>query len=649
MVKSVNVKKLDEFMASSNIADDLDQEKLDEIGNKVCRDYEIDLDSRSELDTINKKAMKLAKQAYEKKSFPWPSAANIKYPLITVAAIQFASRCFPEVVPDEKIVNFKITGADPEQQKEARADRVSKYMDYQLTEDIDGWLDGQDKLLHALPITGDCFKKVYYDPLTEKVAVDLLLYDDFVVNSKAKDLKSARRKTHKIYRYTNYITEMVNAGFWIEQDLGNVNTDDNDDDAPRLLLEQHRWLDLDDDGYEEPYIVTADKDSGKVFRIVAGYDTKCIKLFNGKLIRIEQIQYFVKYPFIPSLEGGFYDIGFGTLLYPMNESINTVINQLLDGGTLAITGGGFLARGVKLNAGVVKFKPGEWKTTDTMGQDLRSGVLPLPVKEPSQVLFQLLGLLISAGKDISSVQEAMSGQKPGENVSAATVTALIEQGLKVFSGIYKRIYRSISEELRLIWQLNGKYAKEETYIAILDEKVTLEDFNSQDYDIQPSADPMFSMDIQRVGRAEAMLKISGRPGLNEEMITSDYLKAIKVPQDRMIPPDQKQEPPPDPDQVKLGMEQERLDLEKREAGLKRMKLFAEIENLRAQAVNYIAKAEAEEMGQQLDEYKLFVDELGTYLEKERDSDNTRGATGMEGTPPDKRGVQANRSAQGAVE
>jgi len=386
----MNTKKIEQFIYSNNIAVDLTKEALAKIGQDVVTGYDIDLESRSDTDKINKEAMDLANQTYEKKNFPWPNAANVKYPLITVAAIQFASRAFPELVPDETIVNVKIVGNDDQEQKEARAQRVGRYMDYQLTEEIGGWLDDTDRLLHALPIVGTCFRKVYYDSLLGRVATEFLPYSDVIVNAKVKNLKEARRVSHKFYKYNNYAIEMASADLWLEQNLGNAPSEDNDEDAPHLFIEQHRWLDLDKDGYEEPYIVTVHKESSQVMRIVARYDADSLILKAGKLIRINPTQYFVKYPFIPNPAGTFYDIGFGTLLYPINSSINTTINQLLDGGTLANTGGGFLGRGLRLTKGEVRFAPGEWKQTDIMAGDLKSGIVPLPIREPSQVLFSLL-------------------------------------------------------------------------------------------------------------------------------------------------------------------------------------------------------------------------------------------------------------------
>lgn len=633
----MDTKKIEQFISSANIAVGMKKETLAKIGQDVVTGYKVDLESRSDTDKINKEAMNLANQTYEKKSFPWPNAANVKYPLITVAAIQFASRAFPELVPDETIVNAKIIGKDDQGIKEERARRVGQYMDYQLTEEIGGWMDDTDRLLHVLPIVGTCFRKVYYDSLLGRVATEFLSYADVVVNAKAKNLKEARRTSHKFYKYNNYAIEMAAADLWLEQDLGNAPSEDNDEDAPHLFIEQHRWLDLDDDGYEEPYIVTVHKESSQVMRIVARYDADSLVLKAGKLVRINPIQYFVKYPFIPNPDGKFYDIGFGTLLYPINSSINTTINQLLDSGTLANTGGGFLGRGLRLTKGEVRFVPGEWKQTDIMAGDLKSGIVPLPIREPSQVLFSLLGLLISAGRDISSVQEAMSGEKPGENVSAATVTALIEQGLKVFSGIYKRIYRSFTEELKLIYRLNATFLDEKHYVDVLDEDVNKSDFDTESCDIIPSADPLFTLEAQRVGKAEALMKISGRKGLDEDRITVQYLKAIKAPSDMLLPPDARPPERPDPDMEKIKLERDKFGLEVQTANLQRMKLFAEIEDLRARAISYIAKAEAEEEGIQLASYKAFIDDLGVKTQAMRNEDAR--ISRVEGAPNNAAGVQ----------
>jgi chaperonin GroES len=568
--------------------------------------------------------MKLAKQVYEKKNFPWDNAANVKYPLITVASIQFASRALPEIIPNTGIVKIKIIGKDENGIKRKRGERVAEYMNYQLTEEMVEWLDGTDRLLHVLPIIGTCFRKIYFDSLLGRITSKFLTCDDVIVNAKAENLSTARRVSHKIYKHNNDIYELSAADVWLETDFGLAYSDEgngNDEATPHLFIEQHRWLDLDGDGYEEPYIVTVHKETAKVVRIVARFGDEDVYAKNGKLVRITPAEYFVKYSFIPNPDAGFYDTGFGSLLYPINSSINTIINQLIDSGTLSNMGGGFLSRGVRMKSGNIKFKPGEWKKVESLSQDLRAGIVPLPIKEPSQTLFQLLGLLINAGNDISSIQNAMKGEKPAENVSAATVLALIEQGLKVFGGIYARVHRSLGAEYKMLYRLNEKYLEPTHYFETIDEDdniesraVMQEDFDHNDHDIRPSADPALSLEVQKTARAQALMEISGRPGLNEDEVTKNYLEAIKVPVDGfyILPENRDNKPDPKVEEIysKLDIANEKLEIERQTSHMQRLEIFAKIEDLRADAILKIAKAESEEMGQQLEEYKTFVQELG---------------------------------------
>lgn len=632
----MGLEKLQEYIGNVNIAESLTDEQLSEIGAKVVSGYDIDLLSRSDFDDINKKAMDLAKQVFEKKTFPWEGAAQVKYPLITVASIQFASRAMPEIVPNSGVVKIKVVGQDPGAKKRRRGERVVEYMNYQITEEMTEWLDGTDKLLHTLPIIGTCFRKLYFDKLKGRVVSKFLTCDDVVVHAKAESLETARRISHKFHKYSNDIYEFTAAKIWKEYDFGTAQSEDNDESAPHFFIEQHRWLDLDDDGYEEPYIVTVHKETRQVVRVVARYGDDDVYAINGKLIKITPIEYFIKYSFIPNPDAGFYDIGFGSLLYPINSSINTVINQLIDAGTLSNTGGGFISRGIRIKSGSVKFEPGEWKKIDILSQDLRAGIYPLPIREPSQTLFQLLGLLISAGNDISSIQNAMKGEKPGENVSAATVLALIEQGLKVFGGIYARIHRALGNEYKMIYRLNEKYMEPTHYFEVIDpegaedpqERMIMQsDFNYKDHDIKPSADPSLSLEVQKTARSEALMAISGRPGLNEDEVTKTYLEAIKAPAELFFIKPEERNNKPDPKieelYAKLDFEKDRVQLEKDEAQLKRLEIFARIEDLRANAILKIAKAEAEEIGPQLEEHKTFVQELGVKMKNMREQESLR--------------------------
>jgi chaperonin GroES len=475
-------------MTSPNIAEDLDRADLQEIGNKVVEGFERDLDSRAEWEERNAEALKLALQVREGKSYPWPNAANVHYPLVTVACMQYNARAYPALEPNSKMVKHRVIGADPDGSKEARARRVSSHMNYQLTVEDESWEEGFDRLLMTEPLLGCSFEKSYFDG--EKTVNEHVTPEYFVVDYYTKSLEECRRQTHIIPKHKNQIVERMRTGEWKEYDIsdkyasyeqseisnamdeaqGVVEPYDTED-APFTVIEQHCYLDLDNDGYDEPYIVTVLTDTREVLRIVPRFQPENI-LFNqrGQVAKITPDTYFTKFGFIPSPDGGFYDIGFGILLSPMNESVNTIINQLIDAGTLSNLQSGFISKNVRIADGRAQFTPGEWKKVNATGDDLRKGIMPLPVREPSQTLMALLGVLIEAGQKIGSVSEMMMGENPGQNQPAMTTMNVLEQGLKVYSSIIKRNHRSLKSMFRKMYKLNALYLNPEEYFEVIDEQ-----------------------------------------------------------------------------------------------------------------------------------------------------------------------------------
>ena len=261
--------------------------------------------------------------------------------------------------------------------KEASALRVGQYMTYQLHEQMEEWEEDMDKLLHVLPIIGTAFKKTYFDSIERKSVSQIVFADDLVVNYFAESLERAPRVTHRINLYHNEIVERINSGMFIKFDVAELGqatstkTADIDEDTPHLFLEQHRWYDLDGDGYQEPYVVTVHEQTQKLVRISPRFATDGIIRKtgedglidpNGPFVKILPEQYFTRFLFMPSIDGGFYGMGFGSLLMSSNSAINTVINQLLDAGTLSNRQSGFLGRGLKLGRGKsIQVKSGEWK------------------------------------------------------------------------------------------------------------------------------------------------------------------------------------------------------------------------------------------------------------------------------------------------
>jgi chaperonin GroES len=435
-------------------------------------------------------ATKLALQLVEPKTYPWPQASNVKFPLLTIASLQFQSRAYPSLVKAPDLVKYRVQGKD-DGQKAARAQRISSHMSYQLLEQDEGWEEDQDKAFLALPILGCVFKKSYYCPVSGHNKSKLVLPKNLVVHYFAKSIDDCQRKTELFELSNNEIRERELRGLFKEHDYGPPPTGDlkeederqgltppfNDhaSDVPRTFLEQHCFLDLDGDGYREPYVVTVDKSTKKVARIVSRIEsvvteqsikikelqTRVRMLAEGamqappqqaaqaeqtiimlqeqvqelaaqkqKILRIVPVEYYTKYSFIPSPDGGFYDLGFGALLSPINDSVNTLLNQLIDAGSLQNGNSGFLGKGARIKGGKIRFPPNTWHRVNVTGQNLRDSIVPLPVNQPSDVLFNLLSLLINYAERIGSVTDAMMGENPGQNTPAYNMSAMLEQGTK---------------------------------------------------------------------------------------------------------------------------------------------------------------------------------------------------------------------------
>lgn len=643
-----NTFDINELVYEPNIANLLSKEDLETIGVQVVRDFDNDLLSRSSWEKRTEASLKLALQVAENKNFPWANASNVKFPLITIAALQYHARSYPVLIDSDLPVKCRVVGEDKDGLRALRASRVEQHMSYQLLEEDEDWESEMDKVLITQPIIGCAFKKTYFDPIRKHNISENVLAKDLVVNYWTKSLETASRITHVLQMSKNEIYERTARGLWLEDvsegrpqqyssvAMGNgLQTlqdkaqglqppEPNDSSTPIEMLEQHCHIDFDGDGYAEPYIVYVRRDNKKVARIVARYTTKDIELNeSGVVLSIKAEQYFTKYPFIPSPDGGFYDLGFGVLLGPLNESINTIINQLVDAGTMANTAGGFLSRGIKLRGGNYTFNPMEWKHVDTTGDDLRKGIVPLPVREPSQVMFTLLNLLINYGERIGGSVDILSGQNPGQNTPAETTRTMAEQGMKIFNGIFKRTHRSLKQEFRKLYRLNQIFVSENTpYVSDSNGSgiVLATDYEGPVTDVMPTSDPSITSDAQRVSQASAIAsRVAATPGLyNRYEAEYAFLKALKVTNiDKLLPdpngPNAIQ-PPPNPklqiEQMKLQAKQASDQLTMKVALLKLMgeaelnqaqiqKLEAEIEQIRIGIVTEGERMRIQEINMQI--------------------------------------------------
>jgi chaperonin GroES len=587
---SLDTLTLDEILTPNvNLADFLSDNVLSGIGQKVVRDVAIDEKSREDWLCRYQKWLDMAMQVREAKNFPWPKASNVKFPLLTVAAVQFQARAYPAIVDGSNLVKGRVLGPDPDGEK-AKAGRPHRRAHDVAAALQDAGLGGRDR--PAAASASDLRLRVPQELLRFSIASsncsEMVSGEDFIINYWAKSLESAPRYTHKLRFYPHEVKEKIAGGLWREVPVRAEAETADDEDALVEFYEQHRYLDLDDDGYPEPFIVTTTKD-GQVARIVPCFgadnvkvsvDGKVDKLSDhpqfeaaqqahdleslGKIVCIDRRQYFTKYAFIPAPDGSFYDIGFGWLLEDISEPINTAINQMLDAASLQNAGGGFLGSGINVRGGSMPFRIGEWKRVEVVNNaPLKDNVFRLDHPGPSAVLFSLLGMLIQSAKEITSVQDVMTGEGT-TNQPATTTLALIEQGHKVMTGIFKRIHRAFGRELRTLFDLNRDYLDEEEYFLLNDgdqaQQIAREDYDDSDLDVVPVSDPSLVTDMQKMARSEAeWTSFNGDPLVNQVELRKRRMEVLGTPDpDTMlkVPP-----PAPDPKVLLATMAEARAKVE----------------------------------------------------------------------------------------
>jgi len=555
-----------------NLCEILNDNDLGKIGTRVVKDFEADDDSMSDWKDRNEKAFKLLEHTFTGNSQPWDNAANAKIPLVMNAAIKFQSEAGAEILKGDEIVKYEIFG-EKTKEKEERGARVKAHMNFQLFHEMENWDGDHDQLLMVLPLIGCLHKQVTFDPV-DGVNKSELCLDNITIAQDTTSVKKAR-VTKEFERDKNEIYENEAAKNWKKIDYPNI---DDEEDSDQEFFEQFRRLDLDGDGYEEPYIVTVHKESKTPVRIIPNFRAESVQKSGQKVSRIPPLSHFVKYGFIPAPDGTYWDYGWGLLLGPLNDNCNALINMLLDAGTLSNTPSGWISSSVRLISGDNKFKPGEFKRVKVSGGVMRDAVFPLPVREPSQVLFILLELLIDAAKEFTSVTDVMSGEQPQANMAAATVMALIERGRMTFNSIYKRIYRSMKLEFKMLFDLNAIYVDPDFYREFFDLDLDPRaDYEKTGYDIIPTANPEFSSRIQRIAQAESLLPIADAPEVNKSIILRQYVLGVTeddklvdqiVPeQPNLTPAMVAQEIENAKQQMKADLEVQKLQLEVEEAAV----------------------------------------------------------------------------------
>jgi chaperonin GroES len=632
-----------ETIMSPNLTGRFSDDDLTALGNYIWEGYDRDSFSRQKWEKRTQAAMDLAVQVQKEKNFPWPGCSNVAFPLVTIAALQFHSRAYPAIVPGREIVKCRVNGEDPDGQQQKRAERVAAHMSYQLLEEDPAWEEQHDRLLINQPIVGCAFKKTYRNGAKVRNSSELVLAQDLVMDYYAKSVEECPRKTHVIPTFRNEIYEGVMSGIfrdirdmqWYQSNatpktgMAEARKDQRtgqmvpnaDATTPYRFLEQHVDLDLDGDGYAEPYICTIEETSRCVVRLVSRIDSldQIRRNSRNQIVRITPTEYFTKYGFIPSPDGGIYDIGFGVLLGPLNESVNSILNQLVDAGTMSNAAGGFLGRGAKIRGGTYTFAPLEWKRVDSTGDDLRKSIYPLPVREPSAVLFQLLSLLINYTNRISGTTEATMGENVGQNTPAYNMQSMIEQGQKIYNAIFKRIWRSMKEEFQKLYLLNRTFLPDTMAFGAEGLKILREDYLGDANRVTPVADPSITSEAQRLQIATAIRQAAySAPGYNIELVEQNYLRALNVDGwQSMYPGPNKMPPQKNP---KVQIEEMRLQAKQMDMQLKQQQFVADlmeqrrvnnakILQLEAQAAKLLAEAGGTEMGHQIAAFNAAIGAL----------------------------------------
>jgi chaperonin GroES len=440
-------------------------------------------------------------------------------------------------------------------------------MSYQIFHEMDDWEEDMDRLLMMLAVAGTMFKKTWFDKSMDQIRSKVILPKNLVVNYWTKSLNECERISEVIMMSPRILEEKIRQKVFSDVKLGPAPIPDNtpsdaaqDDTIPYTLIEQHTYFDRDGDGYAEPYIVTFHKETGKILRVGLRYYLDDVQMDGKKIVKIVPIQMYTKFGFVPNPDGSFYDIAFGILLGPLNESVNTIVNQLVDAGTLNNLQSGFIGKGLKLRAGDTIMKPGEWKPVPASGDDLRKQIVPLPAKEPSTVLLTLMGSLITSGKELASVAEIFVGKMPGQNTPATTTMASIEQGMKVFTAVYKRLYRSLNQEFEKIFDLNKIYMDPNHYVQVIDDTVGPDDFNRSHCDVFPGADPTAVSQTEKLLKAQGLMELLPMvPGmLNPVEVISRVLEAQEQPNWQKLFSEEIQKtgqlPPPPPDPKMMAIQ-----------------------------------------------------------------------------------------------
>lgn len=509
----------------ANLVEFIEKDELRTLSSDILSSVKKDKDSRSEWEKTYVDGLKyLGMKFDESRSQPFEGSSGVIHPILAEAVTQFQAQAYKEMLPAKGPVKSQLIGARTAE-TEAQADRVQEFMNFYIMNVMQDYDPELDMLLFYLPLAGSAFKKVYFDTVLNRAVAKFIAPEDLIVPYEASDLSSAERVTHAINMSKNEIKKQQLSGFYADvevkessynQDMSDIDKEIDEiegvspsysEDRDHTVYEIHTILDL--KGFEDvgqdgeptglklPYIVTIDESSQTVLAVRRNYNEQ--DPFKNK------INYFVQYKFLPGL--GFYGLGLSHMIGGLSKASTSILRQLIDAGTLANLPAGFKARGMRIRDEDEPLQPGEFRDIDTTGGSLRENLIPLPIKEPSSVLMQLLGLLVDSGKRFAAIADTNIGDM-NQAMPVGTTVALLERGTKVMSAIHKRLHYAQRIEFKLLSKvfadyLPAEYAYETGTGA---REIKQSDFD-QRIDVIPVSDPNIFSQSQRITLAQELLQM----------------------------------------------------------------------------------------------------------------------------------------------
>jgi hypothetical protein len=502
-----------------NLAEEMNTGEMQSLGNDILEDIEGDLASRKDWEDTYKEGITLLGLKYEERTEPWNGACGVFHPMITEAVVRFQSETIMETFPAQGPVKTKIIGKQTREKDEA-AQRVKEDMNYELTERMPEFRSEHERMLWNLPATGSAFKKVYYDPGVQRQMSVFVPAEDIIISYGASSIETAERVTHRMYKTKNEIRKLQVAGFYLDVELGEPSKTKNElqerkdketgfssiNDDRYVLYECHVNLDL--PGYEDeedgeptgialPYVVTLLEGTGEILAIRRNY-------YEDDVTKAKR-NHFVHYIYIPGF--GVYGYGLFHLIGGYAKSATSIMRQLVDAGTLSNLPGGLKSRGLRIKGDDTPIAPGEFRDVDVGSGAIRDNILPLPYKEPSAVLSQLMDKIVEEGRRFAATADMkvsdMSAQAP-----VGTTLAILERMLKVMSAVQARVHYAFKQELKLLAAIIRDYT---------DDSYTYEPENApprakqSDYDmveIIPVSDPNAATMSQRIVQYQAVVQLS---------------------------------------------------------------------------------------------------------------------------------------------